>query len=298
MRGVAFLLSAYAVSLRISMRALFVSFGLFFSIEFACVINLGRDWQSPPAALATLYTGMKRSNAGKHLSTLEANLHAHEKELKATREKAKSLRKKEARLRKSIFDVCFILYVWCVPSGLLALAYSAHAGHLRNYDANVSMEELEEQFLRTDMAVLTAISSRVGGRSKRALEEASRFEGEHRLFQWIQNENNAKGLAPNTSMVRQHLAAQRVEPVATSVQRSAMAGKVKSVSWVQRFRKRWALKRGSFMPGERMSQEVIGEKVTCSNLLKPHLGFANSPLRDERLWKKGGRWAAPKQGPQ
>ena len=209
---------------------------------------------------------MKRSNAGKHLSTLESIQHAHQKELAATRFRLKKLQEKEARLRKSIFDVCFILYVWCVPSGVLALAYAAHARHVRNYDANISMEDLEEQFLRTDMADLTAISSRVGGRSKRALAEAGRFEREHSLFQWIQNENDAKGVAPNTSMVRQHLAARRVEPVATSVQCGAMAGKVKSVSWVQRFRKRWALKRGSFMPGERMSQEVIGEKVTPSNV--------------------------------
>ena len=78
-RGVAFRLSTYALTLRTAMRTVPLSFGLYFSIEFACVINLGRDWQSPPAALATLYTGMKRSNAGKHLSTLEANLHAHEK---------------------------------------------------------------------------------------------------------------------------------------------------------------------------------------------------------------------------
>ena len=241
---------------------------------------------------------MKRSNAGKDLKTLETLLRVQRKELNTCRQQVRNLQAQQARLRKFIFDVCFILYVWSVPSGFLALAYAAHAGRIKNYDANVSVEELEERFLHTDMAVLTAISSRVGVESKRALAEASRFEREHSLFQWIQNENDAKGVAPNTTMVRQHLAAQRVEPVATSVQRSAMAGKVKSVSWVQRFRKRWALKRGSFMPGERMSQEVIGEKVTCSNVLKYHLGFANSPLRDERLWKKGRRRAAPKQGPQ
>ena len=236
---------------------------------------------------------MKRSNAGKDLKTLETLLRVQRKELNTCRQQVRNLQAQQARLRKFIFDVCFILYVWSVPSGFLALAYAAHARRINNYDANVSMEELEERFLHTDMAVLTAISSRVGVESKRALAEASRFEREHSLFQWIQNENDAKGVAPNTTMVRQHLAAQRVEPVATSVQPSTIPGKVKSISWVQRFRKRWALKRGSFMPGEQMSQEAVGEKVTCSNFKNFIWGSQSPHCVTETFGKKGAAWRPP-----
>ena len=64
----------------------------------------------------------------------------------------------------------------------------------------------------------------------------------------------------NATIVRGHLAQQHMEPVATAMQDTAVATNIKSVSWVQRFRKRWALKHGGFMSVERLARAVIGER--------------------------------------
>ena len=221
---------------------------------------------------------MRRSNAAEHLRTLDAVMHAQRMELNTTRRAAKNMRRRQDRLRKHIFDVCFVLYVWCLPSASLALAFAAHSRRVTEYDAKVSIEELEERFLHTDMVTLTAISSKEGGLSKGVLAEARRFESEHHLFHWVQNQNDRKGVAPNTTMVRDHLARQHVEPVATAGQDTASATAIKSVKWVQRFRTRWALKRGSFMPAERLPREVVGQKVTLSKFKRPPLGCRAPPM--------------------
>ena len=67
-----------------------------------------------------------------------------------------------------------------------------------------------------------------------------------------------------------------------------------SVSWVQRFRKRWALKRGSFMPGERLEREHIGQKVTLpKEKTLPNYDATLAKLFLAPVQKRG-----PPEGPQ
>ena len=207
---------------------------------------------------------MECNRARARLKAVDAAMHAQQQDLDRAYNRMRNLRRTEQRLRRYILDVCFILYVWCAPAESLALAYAAHATDTKKCDAKVRPAELEERYLQTDLEVLRAISSRTGGISKRALAEAARFQSQHTLFQWIQDQNDRKGVAPNTTMVRQHLAQISDEPVATAAPSSAACSQVVSVSWVQRFRKRWALKRGKFMPGERLTPDLIATKVTLS----------------------------------
>ena len=133
--------------------------------------------------------------------------------------------------------------------------------------------------------------------SKSAFAEAERFQSQHSLFTWIQTQNDTKGVAPNTTMVLKFLSQKTVEPVATATQSNALIDKTVSVSWVQRFRRRWALKRGKFMPGERMTCDQIGQKVTLPNANAPPFWAPICPLWFSHLFKKRGRLTAPKQGP-
>ena len=184
-----------------------------------------------------------------------------QRELDRARNAERNLRRKEERMRNFILDVCFILFVWCAPSGSLALAYAAHATSTKKHDAEVRIEQLQRRYLETDLDTLSAINTKDAGMSKRAFAEADRFQSQFDLFQWIETQNDAKGVAPNTTMVRNHVVRKSMEPTGNASPTGALVAKSVSVSWVQRFRKRWALKRGRFMPGERLPRDVIGDKV-------------------------------------
>ena len=184
--------------------------------------------------------------------------------------------------------------MWCAPSASLALAYAAHAANKTLCDAQVCQTKLENRYLSTNIDELEAINSKLGGMSKAAFAEAERFQSQHSLFTWIQTQNDTKGVAPNTTMVLKFLSQKTVEPVATATQSNALIDKTVSVSWVQRFRRRWALKRGKFMPGERMTCDQIGQKVTLPNANAPPLLGANLPTLVFALVQKEG----PPDGPQ
>ena len=186
-----------------------------------------------------------------------------------SRRKLKALRRKEDHLRKWIADVCFVLFVWTAPAGSLVLAYAAHATSAKQCDAKVCLTELEERYLKTDIAALNAIAAKEGGVPKTVLAEAKRFQYEQSLYHWIQIQNAEKGVAPNTNMVQKHLKGPAVEPVATATASAARDQPAVSISWVQRFRRRWPLKRGKFMPGERLTCDVIRDKVTLPNGEQP-----------------------------
>ena len=162
----------------------------------------------------------------------------------------------------------------------------------------MSLAELEERYLQTDLQVLMGINSKEHSVSKAAFAEAGRFQSQHALFDWIHTQNDAKRIAPSTTMLQNHLVRHAVEPGATAAQRSAKGKQVVSVSWVQRFRKRWGMTRGRFMPGERMAAETIHDKVTMSKEKTALLSAIISRTLFFVAVKKGGRYAAPKQGPQ
>ena len=239
---------------------------------------------------------MDATNARKRLMALDAVIRAQQQELNKTRKRMRNERRKEDRLRKHILDVCFVLFVWCAPSASLALAFATHAASTKGCDMAVCSQELEERYLGTDMDVLTAINDRVGGMSKNALADARRFERENALFHWIQTHNDTKSVAPNTTMIRKQLLRNKVEPVATSAQCSAVVGHSVSVKWVQRFRKRWALRRGRFMPGERLTRDQIGTKAILSKRTRPPLWAIPPRTLCFVMDQKGGAPDGPQTG--
>ena len=197
------------------------------------------------------------------LVALDAAMHLQKANIDRARNELRSFHRKEKRLRGSILDICFILFVWSAPSGALALAFAAHAENNKKCKVDVSEQMLEERYLQTPIGILSAIESRRGGASKAAIGQAARFEKEYNLLQWIKGHNDTKGIAPNTAMVKKHIAQHHVEPVATVLQHDTSEAGLVSTSWVQRFRKRWSLIRGRFSPGEHMSSDLISSKVGC-----------------------------------
>lgn len=233
---------------------------------------------------------MACSHAQAQLTAIKEVMAERRKSLDDARRQKRNLLRWEERCRRRIRDVAFILFVWCAPSGALALAYVAHMAQTKQYDAEVSLKDLEERYLRTDVEVLTAINSEESGMSQAAFAEATRFRSQHALCTWVQHQNDTRGVAPNASMVQKHLANTAVAPVATAHPQHAARRNMVSVHWVQRFRKRWALRRGKFMPGERMTPGTIGTKVAPCKRKQPQClsifwRFSFGPVK-----KKGAAW--------
>ena len=184
--------------------------------------------------------------------------------------------------------------MWTAPAGSPALAYAADTATTKQFDANVCLTELEERYLQTDMVTLNAIASKEGGVPKTVLAEATRLQSEQSLFHWVQVQNDEKGVAPNTNMVQKHLTGPAVEPVAAATESADPDQCAVSVWWVQTFRGRWALKRGKFMPGERLTRDVMRDKVTPPKGEAPPLLLTAPPTLCVVLDQKGG----PPDGPQ
>ena len=213
---------------------------------------------TPPGAAMACHEAMKR------LKAVDAVMKEQQKELTRARNAERNLRRKEEPLSNFILDVCFILFVWSAPSATVALAYAAHIASTRKHVIDVCKEQLEVRYLETDVAILSAIISKEAGMSKSALAEAVRFQSQFDLFQWIQSQNDSKGMAPSTSMVQNQVTQKAVQADSSSSPTTPLVVKPVSVSWVQRFRKRWSLKRGRFMPGERLPRDAVCDKVACA----------------------------------
>lgn len=229
-----------------------------------------------------------------HITTESWAIQHHTETLTNLKRTLKNVKRKEIRLRKSILDICFILFVWHAPAETLALAFAAHVARTKGCHVEVSAALLEERYLATEIETLRSIESQTGGMSKTAFAKAVRFEKEHALYTWIQTNNDKKGLAPNTNMVKQHLARQNHSGTTPSCTAGFCKQAAVSTSWVQRFRHRWALKRGSFQPGERLSQDLIGDKVRHEN----NLSGVPSPTLSYTGPRPPKRKRGPPGGPQ
>ena len=204
------------------------------------------------------------------VAALTTAIQQHKEGLAEARKELRNARRREQAGRQAILDVCFILYVWSMPSTVLALAFAEHDAKAKECNVCITSAELEHRYLSTPVGILAGIESRTGGLPKQALARASRFEKEFNLFKWIQNHNTLRGLAPSTGMVRQHLVDERVEPVASVCPNTERTAVPVSKRWVQRFRTRWSLSRGQFQQGEQLTREQIKQKVcTAHKLLHP-----------------------------
>ena len=237
---------------------------------------------------------MEYQHARVQFDVVDKMMHEQQTCIFRARKEVKSLKRKQERLRKWIADVCFVLFVWTAPAGSVALAYAAHVATTKMCDAKVCLEDLEERYLNTSVLALRAIASKEGGMSKTVFAEAKRFQAEQSLLHWIRDQNDLKGVAPNTNMVQRQLARPAVEPVATATESCACDQRAVSISWVQRFRRRWALRRGKFMPGERLTPDVIRAKVILPKQPDGHFPLTAPPPLCFVFDQKRG----PPDGPQ
>lgn len=238
-------------------------------------------------------------NRNEHVAVLTVAMQQQKEGLAEARKELRNKLRRAQNSRQALLDVCFILYVWYVPSTALALTFAEHEIRAKGCDVCITTADLEHRYLSTPLGTLTEIASRTGGLPKPTLTRASRFEREFKLFQWIKNHNTLRGLAPNTGMVKQHLAEEREQTVATDRGNTDLVSAPMSKSWVQRFRARWSLSRGRFQQGEQLTTEQINEKARATGkcFRAPHRADSSFAAPRSPDSERGAAWQPPNGGP-
>ena len=203
------------------------------------------------------------------------------------RKQHKSAKRKFAYQNNLVHQICFVLFVMTSPSASLALAYAEHARRQGKWVENISAESLQEKYLQTSIEEIANIMD--GEQVEpRVLRAAKQFQKEHKLHQWIQIQNIQKGLAPSSARIVQE--ANRLEQnneQEDDLLRSR-GGDLARTKWMQRFKKRWRLKKGTFHAGERIPQEEAQAKVGAYEKGAAPLIFGN--LRTRRGPNSGTIW--------
>ena len=155
------------------------------------------------------------------------------------------LQRRRTRLLQFCADVAFILFVWTVPDTTLCSAYleSQPNGEERN---SRTVDELQQWYLAATLTEINAIADKDKSVGARKLSTATRFQRDFASAQWVETENSTKGNAPTVALVQAHLSNEVELPLGTGAALFACPPTQFSSKWVQRFRKRCSLTRGSF----------------------------------------------------
>lgn len=219
----------------------------------------------PPIAVEQ----MSESQLEAHLRSLDDQMKSNALAQARHKSALKNLKRQENKHRSTLLDVCFILFVWYVPSSQLAMAFAMQQSKKKGWEAVVTEDMLADRYMVTPLETLAALESKSGGLPKTVIDQANRFEREYNLYHWVQQANDDKGVAPTTSLVKKHLGTVVHTDTAGGDNVCKAKSKKVSTSWVQRFRKRWVIARGRFAPGERLSLEQVRDKVKKTILFPP-----------------------------
>ena len=171
-------------------------------------------------------------------------------------------------------EICFLLFVWTAPSSSLALAYADRSKKQREDCIQISEQSWLQRYLETSVETLAGIMSGEYDGPPSVLRKARRFKSEYDMYVFVREQNQKKGLAPTMDTVRQHEEMRRsafgVGESGFDEKNSIRSGSMsaRSYKWtkrMQRFRKRWNLRKGTFAPGERLTEEETRSKVRVNN---------------------------------
>ena len=221
-------------------------------------VQIGVSFESVAPAM---YSRMGEA-AEKHKKLVEKQqewqaLGAHQKVLA---KQLKALKRQQTGMKIWIGDVAFVLFVWSCPCTLMAQAFlDQRQKDSPGLDLG-SVVDLQERYLSVDLTTLTSIQAARTEPVDRKSKAAARFEREYNLVKWIEHSNMAKGIAPTTHMVVTHLAGK--DDVLPASHESPDGGSATvSTKWVQRFRHRWCMRRGSFQARDHIPVEELRAKV-------------------------------------
>ena len=166
-------------------------------------------------------------------------------------------------------EICFLLFVWTAPASTVALAYVDRRQNREEDCSEISEQSLLDRYNATSLATLAKIMCGEYDGPESILRAARRFKAEFDMFLFVQEQNEKKGLAPTMETLRAQVESAGTDSVEETPcdeknrQVGTTAG-TRSDKWtkrMQRFRQRWGLRKGTFPPGERLSEETTRAKV-------------------------------------
>ena len=188
-------------------------------------------------------------------------LRAAERDLQRQR---RLLQQRRRRILQFVEDVALLLFVWTCPDTTLCQAY-LESEKIAADTSGVTLKDIERRYLSLSSAQINGMMDKATTVGARTLQKAERFKREFALARWIETENSKKGNAPTAALVQVHMS-QSTDLVSISQEDMAVDTPVKvSTKWVQRFRKRWRLARGRFVPRDHLPLNAVREKAPVSN---------------------------------
>ena len=148
-------------------------------------------------------------------------------------------------------DIALTILAWTSPDTNCVAAYLDGERQRRGAGRPTpSLEEVVGRYFAASPASLAALAAPTGEPPRAPAARARRFVKQYDLQAWVRHENEAKGLAPSTGLVQRQVLLAAAPAAADNPvgQIAAESLSPPSTKWVQRFRRRWSLRRGSFSP--------------------------------------------------
>ena len=238
----------------------------------ACEVRMQADYELPYSLAQTdlrVFAETIMRNAESKVGNLSKSIR-NTSEL--IRRLTKERRQKNIASRRRMgmtAEICFLLFVWTAPSSTLALAYADRRQNREEDCVEITEQSLLERYNDTSLEMLAKLMCGEYDGPESVLRAARRFKSEFDMFCFVQEQNEKKGLAPTMETVRAHAEtadADIVEDAACDEKSRLRSTTVtnRSEKWtkrMQRFRQRWMLRRGTFQPGERLTEETTRAKV-------------------------------------
>jgi hypothetical protein len=205
---------------------------------------------------------MDLASSQKRSAALKSAVRHSQKAQRSLKQKLTQELRQESRETQMRMDVAFVLLVRQNGDITRSLEYLKQVGHrISNAESESPQEQLEQRFLRTPLPEMQPILEGGGPLKRKAFTIADRWQEEHSVFSWIVAQNVNQGVAPSSRMVEKHLSDNHVDKKEDRDCRRRGKTWAASKKWLQRFRRRWSLCRGSFSGREKIPLDSMREKV-------------------------------------
>jgi hypothetical protein len=192
-------------------------------------------------------------------------------EVTTLRGQLRNLLRKAKASTQMLADVTFALFAQAWPASDDAASFAATHPATSVATWATPLATLRERYAATEAATLEAIRAGLGGLQATALRKAAKFKQDRSLREWVAVQNEVKGVAPTSALVRRHLSGNAAAFHALGRQAWTERRPHASTKWIQRFRHRWALKRGVFPAREQIPVETLRVKAgtICAGKIVP-----------------------------
>ena len=236
---------------------------LFRSVEDKSAFNQGWSFCE-----GVMEPSCRREELIQERATVDAELADLRRRLKNAQHQAAAAerkRKRQWQLPEDLKRVVVILYHKGHPDPRAAATFLASAASKRNWEERPEADVrkvVEDTYLGISVEDLVSLCDADRPSDPKAMRTALRHWEEWRLFHWVKETNERKGVAPSTQAVLDQLERRYRElPEDLRPQARGMAHEAKERMFALRLRRRWGMRHGSIRAREDISIEEMRAKA-------------------------------------